>query len=110
MKLDVPIRIESTANLREHYMARARRAKAQRDAVGWCLRMTNAPDVPCTVKLIRIAPRKLDSHDNLRTAFKPAVDAIAEWLMLDDADPRITWAYGQEKGAPKVYACRIEIE
>jgi hypothetical protein len=109
VKLEVPIRVESNANLREHWSARARRAKAQRETVAWCLRMTTLPDVPCTVKLTRIAPRMLDS-DNAICGMKHVRDAVAAWLLVDDADPRVRYEYAQEKGQPGEYACRIEIE
>jgi hypothetical protein len=39
----------------------------------------------------------LDSHDNLRAALKPIVDQVAVWLGVDDADPRVTWEYGQRR-------------
>jgi hypothetical protein len=51
----------------------------------------------------------LDS-DNLQASFKNCRDAVADRMDIDDADPRVTWRYAQEKGAPKEYAVRIEIE
>jgi hypothetical protein len=64
--------------------------------------------------LVRVAPRSLDSHDNLRSAMKGAVDGVADALGVDDRDPRVTWSYAQErppKGAPKAerYGLRIEL-
>jgi hypothetical protein len=103
----LPIKIESTLNKREHHMARARRAKSQRQTAGWCLHLVPRPDVPIVVKLTRIAPRMLDD-DNAVGGMKSVRDAVAEWLMVDDADPRISWQYAQEKGKPRQYACRVE--
>jgi hypothetical protein len=34
---------------------------------------------------------------------------LAEWIGVNDHDPRVTWAYGQERGKPKEYAVRVEI-
>ena len=110
MRIEVPIRIESVANLREHWAAKAKRSREHRAAVWYALKATKAPHaLPCTVTLTRIAPRTLDSHDNLRSGLKAAVDGVASWLMVDDADPRITWAYAQQAGAPKQYALMVEI-
>ena len=69
---------------------------------------------PCTIKLIRIAPRKYDS-DNLVGGFKYVKDAIAEYIHPNlaigraDDDPNLHWEYAQEKGAPKTYEIKIEI-
>lgn len=41
-------------------------------------------------------PGKLfDGHDNLRSALKPLVDAIAASLGIEDKDPRVVWEYSQ---------------
>ena len=110
MIVTIPIRIESTQNLRECWQVRAKRTKGHRLAVPWHLKAAKAPQVlPCTVTLTRIAPRALDSHDNLRAGLKAAVDGVADWLQADDADPRITWLYAQAKGKPKQYALQVEI-
>ena len=109
MKVEVPIRIESVANLREHWAAKAKRSREHRTAVWYSLKATRAPHVvPCTVTLTRIAPRTLDT-DNLASGCKAARDGVADWLMVNDADPRVTWAYAQQTGAPKQYVLMVEI-
>jgi hypothetical protein len=62
------------------------------------------------VVLTRITPsaRGLDD-DNLGSSFKAIRDEVAAWLGIDDRDPRVRWRCEQEKGAPKVWAVRIEI-
>lgn len=107
----VPIRIESVDNLREHWSARAKRAREQRQSVWYAMKAAKMPyKLPCTITLTRIAPRQLDSHDNLRSGCKASVDAIADWLDLaSDADPKVTWQYAQERGKPKEYALKVEI-
>jgi hypothetical protein len=48
------------------------------------------------VTIHRVGWNAMDAHDSLRSASKSVVDAVAEWIGLDDADPRITWLYSQE--------------
>lgn len=102
---ELPIRVESVANLREHWSVRAKRAKEHRLAA-----LAVAPHpLPCTVTLVRIGPRALDS-DNLQSGFKALRDGIADRLGVKDNDPRITWRYDQERGKPRQYAVRVTIE
>lgn len=101
----LPIRVESVSNLREHWAARHRRAKAHRKAA----MVVPVHPLPCVVTLTRIAPRALDSHDNLRSGFKALADGIAKRLGVDDADPRVEWRYAQRKGAPRQYAVVVQI-
>ena len=108
----IPVKIESSLNLREHWRTRANRNTSHRAAAWFGLKGAKkwSPDMlPCTVRLTRIAPRELDG-DNLQGGFKSVRDGVADWLGIDDNDKRITWVYAQERGAPKYYAARIEIE
>ena len=107
--VEIPIRTVSVLNTREHHMARARRAKAHRQAAHWSLVTLKKPALPCTVTLTRIAPRPLDG-DNNQAAMKACRDGVADWLGVDDRDPRVTWAYGQRRGAPKHYAVEVAIQ
>ena len=109
MIVTIPIRIESTQNLRECWQARSKRTREHRRAAWWGLRAAKAPHaMPCVVTLTRIAPRALDSDNNV-AGLKGARDGVADWLQADDADPRITWLYAQSKGKPKEYALQVEI-
>lgn len=108
----IPVRIESVSNLREHWAKRANRAKQHR-MLAWAeLRAVdpgrNLLGKVC-VTLTRIAPRALDD-DNLRSALKAARDGVADWLGVPDNHPAVEWRYGQEKGRPKQYALRIQVE
>lgn len=105
--LELPLRINSLANARQHWTARHKSMKAHRKAM---LFVPATFPLPCVVKLTRIAPRALDGHDNLASAFKGCVDGIAARLGVPDNDPRITWQYAQERGVPKYYGIRIEVE
>lgn len=100
----VPIRTKSTANLREHHMARYRRTDGQKRAVRRrCPAWTAGPLLE--VRLTRVAPRQLDD-DNLAGALKSVRDAVATWLRVDDGSPLVRWAYAQERGEAAV---RVEV-
>ena len=104
----------SEANRREHWAKKARRAKDQRNVTAMVLRskaiITGAAldRFHHVVKITRIAPRKLDT-DNLARAMKACRDGVADWLGIDDADTRVTWEYGQERGGVREYAVRVEV-
>lgn len=102
---EVPVKTESTSNLREHPMARYRRTDAQKSATRRrCPEWSAGPLV--LVHLTRVSPRKLDD-DNLRGALKSVRDGVAQWLRVDDASPLVRWDYEQEKGATP--AVRVEV-
>ena len=111
--IEIPIKIESTLNKREHWRTKAARAKKQRAAactwLGWEFGLPINKPLPTVVRLTRIAPRELDD-DNLAGGFKSVRDGIADWLGIDDRDPRVKWRYGQIKGKPKEYAVRVSFE
>lgn len=58
--------------------------------------------------MIAHLPRFLDD-DNLTASLKPVRDELADWLGVDDADPRVRWECGQVEshGTPGV-TVRIE--
>lgn len=103
--VEIPIRVESVANLREHWGKKAARAKAHRAAAI----VVPKHELPCRVTLMRIAPRNLDD-DNLASAFKNLRDGIADRLGVKDNDPRVDWKYEQAKGKPKEYTAFVKIE
>ena len=114
----IPIRTFSEANLREHWAVKARRVKLQREAVAvmWqmqkqCNRIQVASfvDSGLTITLTRIAPRALDSHDNLPRSMKAVVDQLASQLCIDDRCRTIHWQYAQRKGKAKEYAVEVDI-
>jgi hypothetical protein len=105
MMVELPLRIESCANLREHWAKRANRARSHRLAA---IAVPIHP-LPCVVTIVRIAPRELDS-DNLASGCKALRDGIADRLGVKDNDPRVVWRYAQARGKPKEYAVRVVIE
>jgi hypothetical protein len=107
----LPIRTISEANVREHWAAKAKRAKQQRLTAYLMLaryrRMGQAKRL--TITITRIGSRKLDS-DNLARSAKATRDGIADALNVNDGAGNIEWRYAQEKGRPHEYAVRVEIE
>lgn len=102
---DVPIKAQSTSNLREHWAARHKRTDAQKAATRRkCPEWTAGPLL--YVRLTRVAPRPLDD-DNLRGALKSVRDAIATWLRVDDRTPLVGWLYAQAKGSEALV--RVEV-
>lgn len=111
-----PLETVSEGNLFEHYHKANARHKMQKKFIKDNMRAISIyANQPITIKLIRISPRKLDEHDNLRFAFKFIVDAIADLLSPGkeagqaDNNPLIKWDYGQEKGKPKQKGIRVEV-
>lgn len=94
--------LPSAANQSEHWAVRAARAKKQRSQAFLALRSTGpwqGPSGEVQIILTRIGPRRLDD-DNLAYAFKAARDGVADFLGIDDGDPRLKWLYAQRKAGP----------
>lgn len=110
MNVTLPIHTVSTLNTREHFMTKAKRAKLNRHGAAWGLRAANVPKgLPVHVRVVRVAPRALDGHDNLGASLKACIDGVADYFGVADNDERIRFECAQEKGKPKEYAVRIEI-
>lgn len=114
ISLTLPIRLESTANLREHWAKRHARTALQRNAVRLALasKFRAMPmALPVAVGICRIAPRPLD-FDNLTMSAKALRDGIADALGLRDdrecAD--VAWGYSQRRGKPREYAVEIRVQ
>lgn len=102
----IPLRTRSAANLREHWAQRHRRVQMERTAVRLVVgRKLKGLKLPCRVHLIRMGPRRLD-FDNLVSSFKATRDEVAALIGVDDADPRIEWAYSQTSGR---YAVIVQV-
>jgi hypothetical protein len=90
---NLPVRLDSVANLREHWAKKHKRAKAHRKSAI----VIKKHRLPCEVHIVRVGKRDLDG-DNLQAACKALRDGIASRLGVDDADPRVTWSYSQQRG------------
>jgi hypothetical protein len=92
-------------NTRGSWHGGASRAAQQRRTVALFFRSLRHA-VPCNVRIIRIAPSRLDD-DNLARAAKAVRDQLAEWLGVDDRDERVSWCVAQTKGGVREYAVRV---
>lgn len=110
------LRLVSEANQREHWRAKAKRAKRQR-ALG---RLTSGPvlrgfewTLPLTITITRLGAGTLDS-DNLAGCAKALRDGITDVLrethgVSDDSDERVTWVVRQERCKRGEDAVRVEV-
>lgn len=97
--ITVPLRT-IPGNPREIWQARTSRVKKERKAVAWMLVGKVRPPIPCSVRLVRMAPSGggLDD-DNLRLSLKGVRDQIAEWLGVDDRkSAQVRYFYDQRRG------------
>lgn len=110
---EIPIRVVSEANQREHWAKRSVRVKHQKyyAAVFAPRGMKSKLSLPLTVKFTRTYPNvgKPMDTDNLAGSFKHVQDVIAELLGVDDGDGRIEWQYAQEKVGGKDYGVQVKI-
>ena len=109
----IPIRLKSSANIKEHWTAKRKRDKAQEMALLAAFKQQELCIYPpCRITLTRVASRSLD-YDNLVYAFKYLLDCIGSHLMPEkarghaDSGANFTVDYVQEKGQ---YAVKIKIE
>jgi hypothetical protein len=101
ISVDVEVRLVSPNQLvSEHYRSRANRRQKERSATLTALEVYEPPKLSDTqltvVEITRIGPREVDD-DNLAFSAKSIRDAVADWLGVDDRDPRVRWRYAQEK-------------
>lgn len=111
---ELPVRVESLQNLREHWQAEAARKKRERggtlrrmrEMVG-SVRLCSTVRAPLVVTLVRLGPRALD-YSNMVGGCKHFQDGVADWLEIDDGSPLLEWVYLQEKS--KAYGLRVKVE
>jgi hypothetical protein len=64
--------------------------------------------LPLVVTLTRVAPSNGLDGDNLQGSLKACRDGVADWLGVDDRDPRVTWLYEQRRG--KEWSVEVHVE
>ena len=95
----IPLRTKGGLNSREHFFARSRRVRKERETVAWMLSTQTKPQIPCTVTLTRVAPSSGLDDDNLAGALKGVRDEVAKWLRVDDRDrATVRYVYAQQRG------------
>lgn len=110
--------IANEANSKEHWAKKMKRHHAQKMVVNTRLGPYRGQfRTPCEIILTRIAPRKLDDHDNLPMSFKYLLDAVCDNITpglppgrADDAKYIKKVTYLQIKGIPKQYSVHLEIK
>lgn len=117
-RITIALKTVSESNKHEHWRVRHLRANGnkkkgilgQRETVKLVLSAkATKPALPCTIRLVRIAPRKLD-QGNLAGSMKHVQDGCADWIGVDDRhDDVVKYEYTQERGKPNEYAIRIEV-
>ncbi len=104
----VPVKTVSEANRREHWAKRHKRTNMQRyiAKIFTCIEMSSQYGAVIRIKLVRYAPRELDS-DNVCSALKAVRDGVADGLAINDGDKRIVWIYDQF--VSKTYGVDVEV-
>ncbi len=114
---DIPIKVVSESNLRQHWAKRSNRTKDQRQVACQYTNLAVGRDARdaikrhgATITFTRIAPRRLDPG-NLGISFKGIQDGCCnDSIGMDDGDERWTMNYRQAKGKPREYGVRVTIE
>ena len=107
LKVTIPLRLQSLANVRMHWRAMDRLKKSQKTIVGIYMLGKSLPPLPVVVTMTRVGVRPLDS-DNLTSACKYVRDSIAKLYGVDDGSDLYEWRCEQRIG--KDYAVEIAIE
>ncbi|MFA7291879.1 MAG: hypothetical protein WC023_06480 [Rhodocyclaceae bacterium] len=109
MRIELPLKTVSLLNMREHFRVAATRKALHRRTVQLMFKGKERPTLPATVTLTRLSPGTLDAHDNLPSSMKHIVDGLADWLDVDDADPRVRWVYAQQKSQRGKFGVIVEV-
>ncbi len=96
--------------VRRRHWSKTRRAvaKCRRD-VALVLSQFDRPELPVVVTMTRCSVGTLDD-DGAVGAMKSVRDAVAQWLGVDDADPRIEWRVEQRKVKRKEQGVLVRVE
>ena len=113
LKVTVPIRLRSEANIHDHWTKKRERKQQQQFVIKAYINTNKKPNLPCKITFTRIAPRPLDI-DNLWSSMKFVIDVVCDWMIPGlkpghaDSDKRIEIDCKQRKGSVKEYALEIE--
>ncbi len=110
--LELPIHTFSEANLHVHHMERYKLSGDQRPIVAMAMRSHTRrrgfrAQLPCVIRLTRLAPDLLDVGDNLEMSMKHVRDGVADWLGVNDRTPSVRWEIRQEQ--QRKAGVRIEV-
>lgn len=121
--ITVGLRLASQGKWSHNWRAAYGRSRGQRERVARALSLVSVESVVAhlrgrvrTIKLVRLAPRLIENHDNLPIVFKPLVDQVTCWLAGDNRpnararDGRkdgYTFSYHQQQ--QRLYGARVEL-
>lgn len=113
IEVTLPFKVESRANdhRSNHWGPRAATTKSQREGTQLALsshrrHMRGLLDTcGLVVRVVRLGPTELDSHDNLGHALKAITDGVADLLGVNDRDQRVTFVPDAEAGP---WGARVE--
>lgn len=111
----LPIRTSSRANdHHSHWRSTAKTTKRDRTGAHLVLSghkafLQKLLAKSIVVRVVRIAPRELDSHDNLGMSLKSVTDGVADALGVNDRDPRVRFVPDAER-APTANTWGVRIE
>lgn len=113
LAVSLPFRVESRANdhRSNHWGARAETTKKQRTGTHLALSSHRGHlqgllnTCGLVVRVVRIGPTALDSHDNLPSSLKAITDGVADLLGVNDRDDSVTFIPDAELGA---WGARVE--
>ncbi len=92
--VEVPLALGALGNRREHHLARARRTRREHEIILAALTAYSPLSLPVVVLLVRVGWNRLDV-DGLVASVKGPIDALAQWLSVDDRDRRVRWRLAQ---------------
>jgi hypothetical protein len=114
IEVDLPVRIVSEMNGRDHWTKVHKRSKDHHHAVFYTLvpfkkllGMIAGSDERIVVTFTRLGPGHFDS-DNLASGFKFCRDEVAKMLGINDGDERFDWRY--EQVSARMHSARVRIE
>ena len=90
----LPLHLAPVGNRREHPLTRARRTRREINAVLKGLVGHKPPPLPVVFDLCRTGWNALDP-DGLVASMKAPIDALAEWLGVNDRNRRLYWRLSQ---------------
>lgn len=109
------LRLHNPLNQRQHWQVVWRRGVKEKDRARLALEATGmgvtrpSAERPWTVTVTRCGPGKLDAHDALPASAKHVVDAVAEWLGVDDKHANVV-AYRYAQRREREWSVEVEVD
>lgn len=113
-EIEIPVMTKSEMNLREHWAAKAKRTKGQREIASLSVATLMPGPVRRAIRLghltivtfTRLGGREMD-RDNLAASMKHVQDGVFQAIGLDDGSKRTETRYEQEPDNKTVRGVRV---